>query len=193
MSTPLTRIVRPALLLVAGILVGHGALAVAAPSAPQANQTRISSCAGYDFHPIDHKTEYTWDGRMIMRTSDKGDGWFMCAADLPHRAVVTKVRFTILDHSDITSYEYCGLVRIPLSITGAAQTLALAVSGTGFGSMPGARRYSTTSIERATIDNGKFAYSFQCQARVLDGFTSISGGGGIVGADVTYTISAANG
>jgi hypothetical protein len=86
------------------MLLGQGALAIAAPAAPQATiQTRIASCAGLDFHPIDGRTQFRWQERILYRANSEGDGWFMCAADLPHRAVVTKVRFTVRISSNASS------------------------------------------------------------------------------------------
>lgn len=191
----LGRIVRPAILLAAGILVGQGALTIAAPTAPAATtQTRIASCAGFDFHPIDSGTEERWSDRIKYRRSKEGDGWFMCNPNLPHRAVVTKVRFTLKDASDLIDLQYCGLVRIPLTVSGAIQPLAFAVAGTGLVEEPGIKRYGTTAIDFATIDNGAFAYTLQCHIVFAPSLIEIAGAyAGIIGADVTYRISSANG
>jgi len=191
----ISRLVRPALLLVAGMLLGQGALAVAAPAAPQGTtQTRIASCSGFGFQPIDADTGYTWDGRHLYRSNSKGDGWFMCPVDLPHRAVVTKVRFTLSDPSSSVGFEYCGLVRSALGVSGTVQVVGLPVAGIGIGAEPGTVRYPTTSIQNATIDNGSFAYALQCRMVFAPGLQSISSDRlGIIGADVTFRISTANG
>jgi hypothetical protein len=74
----------------------------------QAVQTRAVSCAGFGFKPIHSDTTYQWFGRHLYRTSSAGDGWFMCAASLPHRATVTRVRFTLKDIHENVSLEFCG-------------------------------------------------------------------------------------
>ncbi len=189
------RLVRPAILLAAGVLLGQGALAIAAPSAPAATtQTRIASCAGYNFHPINSSTTFIWTGRQLIRTTDDGDGWFMCHLDLPHRAVVTKVRFTVKDQNDRISLDYCGLVRTSLGTTGETTVVGLPILSTGLSGQPGTRRYTDSSIAGATVDNGAFAYSLQCRMVLGAGLHNIANASfGIIGADVTYRISAANG
>src|SRR5262245_21382284 len=153
-KTTIGRAVRPALLLVAGMLLGQGALALAASPVPAATvQTRVSSCAGFGFRPINSETGYNWDNREVYRRSNKGDGWFMCPVDLPHRAVVTRVRFTISDTSEYVGFEYCGLVRSALAPTGTIQVVGLALSGISTDAQPGTKRYGTTAIHHATVDN----------------------------------------
>jgi hypothetical protein len=122
----------------------------------QSAQTRVVSCAGFDFDPIQSDTAYRWTGRVLYRASKEGDGWFMCAANLPHRAVVKQVRFTLLDDTNVVSVNYCGLIRTPLGLTGAIQALAM-VPHTGLDAMPGTVRRSDTSIAFATVDNWNYA------------------------------------
>ncbi len=193
--SPISRRLRPAILLAGGILLGQGALTIAAPNAPAATrQTRVASCAGYDFHPIDNRTQEAWKGRVKYRRTSDGDGWFLCNANLPNRALVTKVRFTLMDDDDLQEVKYCGLIRTPLATTGATKVLALAGSGTGVPEKPGVKRYSTTEIENPTVANAAYAYSFQCAILIHPSRPQPGeAAAGIIGADVTYTISSANG
>ena len=185
--SPIARLVRPAILLVAGMLLGQGALAVAAPSAPAATtQVRITSCAGMNFRPIDSATGYTWTGRRLER-GNGGDGWFLCDPQLPHRAVVTKVRFTVYDSSSLNEVRYCALVRHGLAAANSEPVAIAGVAATGVGAEPGSIRLTDTSILTPTIDNGNFAYWLQC---LITGGASLTG---LIGADVTYRISSANG
>lgn len=191
----LGRALRPAILLAAGILIGQGAFAIAAPSRPAATtQTRIASCSGFDFHPIDSRTTEAWDGRTKYRRTKDGDGWFTCNPNLPHRAVVTRVRFTVVDRHYLIDLQYCGLVRIPLATTGDFDTVGMAISGTGKTAEPGTLRASTSAITFGTVDNGAFVYTLQCHIVFSDPLVQLDGAdAGIIGADVTYRISSANG
>ena len=169
--------------------------AFAATTASAAPQTRYFSCAGFDFHPIDSRTQTRWQGRYMQRRTKDGDGWFMCHANLPHRARVTRVRFIIEDTVDSVGYEFCGLVRTPLSVAPApVQVLALPVSGIGIADMPGVVRLTDTAIDFAVVDNANFSYSLQCRIVFSPSLVQIvSGGGGIIGADITYSIEPSNG
>jgi hypothetical protein len=72
--------------------------------------------------------------------------------------------------------------------------MAISVTNTGAADKPGVLRYTDSSISFATVDNANFAYSLQCQIVYHDGLLSSLGDRfGIIGADITYTISAANG
>jgi hypothetical protein len=178
-------------LVVAPTLVGSP---VFDQAGAQAVQTRVVSCAGFNFQPIDSRTPYQWNGRQLYRWSKEGDGWFMCAANLPHKATVTRVRFTLKDSHDYVSLEFCGLIRTPLTVSGTVQALGMSVTNTGAAQKPGVVRYSDSSISFATVDNANYAYSLQCRIVYHDGLISSQGNSfGIIGADVTYTISAANG
>lgn len=145
--------------------------------------TRAVSSHGYDFAPldVDGSTSAHHDGTMRF-----GPGYFVCDPGLPHRAVVTKVQFTVRDEvfdSEIT----CGLFRSDLTVAGAGTYEALAtVPGSGVGDEPNTVRLSTTLIAFPTIDNTKYAYWLQCHIPV-------DGALGVYGATVTYTITSANG
>jgi hypothetical protein len=150
---------------------------------PAAIQTRIASCAGSGFYP---------DGDEVYETSgtvreSEAQTTLRCAVALPHRAVVTKVRFTVEDGSISGIVGPCTLKRVGLAAAKAEteQTLA-SVPPTDLNDFSGARRLATTSITLATVDNGKFAYWLEC-------FVNSSPFIGVYGADVTYTISSANG
>jgi hypothetical protein len=191
----LGRVLRPAILLAAGILIGQGALTIAAPATPAATtQTRIASCSGFDFHPIDSRTTEAWEGRVKYRRDNEGDGWFMCNPNLPHRAIVTKVRFTVKDALQKIDLQFCGLVRTSLGTGGGIDVVGMPITGTGMSSVPGILRQGTTAISFKTVDNGAFAYSLQCQIVFHDTLFEIAGAyAGIIGADVTYKISSTNG
>lgn len=192
--SPIHRLLRPAILLAAGVLLGQGALTIAAPTAPAATtQTRTVSCSGLDFHPVDSRTQYSFDGRWLFKSTFKTDGWFFCPADLPDRAVVKKVSFTLRDVSDAESLRYCALVRISLVATDGRFEAMASVAETGMAATPGDVRRSDTSIQTPTVDNTKWAYSYQCQIVYGSIEETSDAQAGIGGASVTFSISAANG
>ena len=118
----------------------------------QAVQQRVASCAGFDFHPIDNRTTYRWEDRVLYRLNNAGDGWFLCSAHLPHKAVVKQVRFMVKDIPDKSELRYCALIRTPLAVAGAVQAMAV-MQSTGVAADPGIIRVSDTSIAFATVDN----------------------------------------
>lgn len=192
--SPIHRLLRPAILLAAGVLLGQGAIAVATPAAPAATtQTRTASCSGLDFHPVDSRTEYRFDGRWLYRSSYKTDGWFFCPANLPDRAVVKKVSFTLRDVTDAETIRYCALARLSLVATDGRFEAMATVAETGMAATPGDVRRSDTSIQTPTIDNAKWAYAYQCQIVYGPIETTTDAQAGIGGASVTFSISAANG
>jgi hypothetical protein len=188
------RTLRGATLFAAGMLVAGTSISVAAPVRPAATQTRVSSCSGLNFHPIDSRTVYRWAGRMLWRAGQGGDGWFLCDANLPNKAVVTRVRFTVKDGHDLQSLQYCALVRASLASASATPQALGVVSPTGMAAEPGTVRKSDTSISHATIDNSTYSYWLQCQILWDDRLIAPGDAyAAIVGADVTYTISSTNG
>jgi hypothetical protein len=149
--------------------------------------TRGVSCHGYDFVPLDNAamTAAGYDG--VART---GWGFYGCHLDLPHRSTVTRVRFSLYDNSSTATIDYCSLWRSPLAVSAAHQPEAMAdVAATGYAETPGNVRRSDTTIQNATIDNLGYVYRLQCE--IADPDTQKHTG--MYGADVTYTISAANG
>jgi hypothetical protein len=195
------RVLRPVVLLVAGMLVAHATLSITtSPTAAATTQTRVASCSGLNFHPIDDRTEYAWKGAALFRRSGEGDGWFVCDPGLPHRSVVTKVRFTVRDTFSGVSVQGCALRRTSLGNTGtgdatigASQTLGT-VPATGLDALPGTVRLSDPSISRATIDNAGYSYFLGCQIYAASpDFFATEPHGAIIGADVTYRISSTNG
>ena len=163
--------------------------------APAAIHTRTASCHGLNFHPIDDATGYDHEvasGIYVYRKNSAGSGFFTCDPGLPNKAVVTRVRFTVLDNTDEAEVLNCALVRNGLGVTTATTYHVLAaVLNTGQGATPGIVRRSTTSIAHATIDQAKWAYFFQCQLTYDPDHPDNRHG--LYGADVTYTISSTNG
>jgi hypothetical protein len=151
--------------------------------------TRTASCSALGgFHPISNATDYTFKTTRLWWLGG-GSGFFLCDPGLPHKAVVTKVRFTIFDNWPSGEVRNCALVRSGLTPTTAESVQVLAsVPATGvpyLNDQP--LRPSDTSISYATIDNANFAYWLQCELTLyLDAI-------GLYGADVTYKITAANG
>lgn len=188
-STTAGRLVQPVALFVAGMVAASAAAAVAAPQAPQATttQTRVASCAGMNFHPIHSDTQFAWQGRRLYREGTSGDGWFLCDPHLPHRAVVTKVRFTVYDSSGLNELRWCALVRQGLSTAGSSPVAIAEVAATGVDDEPGTVRSPDVTISDPTIDNNAYAYWLQCHITGGDDLIAI------IGADVTYRISSANG
>jgi hypothetical protein len=154
---------------------------------PAVTDTRSVSCAGLSFYPASSATEYASEG--TVRYSVSQDAYYSCAPGLPNKAVVTRVRFTLYDQTSDGQVEDCGLVRSGLSPTTATVEQDMAhVPPTG--SSPGIVRLADTSISRASVDNGKWAYHLRCIVRPpLNGQHRV----GIIGADVTYSIDSADG
>jgi hypothetical protein len=190
------RLLRPVTLLAAGMLLSQATLSIAAPTTTAATTlTRMTNCASYDFRPIDSQTDFIWHNRTVYRTTDEGDGYFLCDADLPNKATVTKVRFTVRDVDDRINVRYCALVRQSLMTAESANHVMAVVSETGMTATPGVVRRSDTSISRATVDLEDYAYVLQCQIQFhADLFNYLkSPPTGIIGAVVTYRISSTNG
>jgi hypothetical protein len=187
--------------LLLGAMLGAGISPVLAAPRPEVAQpavvqTRAASCAGLAFHPLTSDTHYDYkDTELYMFDPDLTGlpAFFVCNPDLPDRAVVTAVQFTVLDNSK-HEVRYCGLDRSPLKPASAAASQPMAslprTGGTSASATP--RRLSTTHIAHATVDRVNFGYWLQCQ---LTGPTKdfASDNLGIYGADVVYRISAANG
>jgi hypothetical protein len=175
--------------LVAGMLT---------PSVSQAatTYTRVASCAGLDFYPTDSETKYANNGALRTRTDDGGTGGsgaFRCDPGLPNHAVVTKVEFTVsmeqVTQTQVFGVRNCELRRSSLAVAtaGSNQTMG---SVNFRGSPPGGpQRASSASISYATVNNAVYGYWFECLIDQDPLATDI----GIFGADVYYTITAANG
>ena len=103
------------------------------------------------------------------------------------------VRFTLKDAYDRIEVRFCALIRTSLAVAGAVQAMAVMPS-TGLAAEPGIIRLGDSSIDFSAVDNGNYAYSLQCQIAFKEGLRSLGGAyAGIIGAEVTYSISAANG
>jgi hypothetical protein len=190
------RTLRGVALFVAGMVAAGTSISVAAPTpAAATTHTRVTSCAGLDFHPITSDTSYDWDGGGVWRKPDSGDqrdGFFLCDPQLPDKAVVTRLRFTVVDDTLRAQVRFCALYRQAITVSGAndpAQLMANA-GGTDMAGRPGVVRLNTSTIHRATIDHASYGYYLQCQINFQPGFAAETQ---IIGADVTYRISSTNG
>jgi hypothetical protein len=182
---------RPTFFLAAGIAIGALLAPAFGGGGAQAvtTYTRTASCSalgGFDGQDSDTGSAYA---STRLYWTGGGDGFFLCDPSLPNKAVVTKVRFTVLDNSAWGEVRNCALARSGLTTTTAAsvQVLATVPATGGESSSPTPRRPADTSISFATIDNANFAYWLQCQLSETSPFV------GIYGADITYRITAANG
>jgi hypothetical protein len=195
---PRARVWRVALLVatVSAISVLATSAALSAPRAASASsptatsQTRSVSCHAFEFLPIDSATHGDYfNSKRIRADTASGSGFFVCDPKLPTRAVVTKVQFSIWDGSGSSEMKFCGLYRSGLGGATVAETIIelAAVPPTGIAQAPGFARLTDTSIQNPTIDNSKYAYWLQCN--IPQAGQSL----GLYGADVIYTISAANG
>jgi hypothetical protein len=179
------RLGRPTLLLAAGIAIG-ALLAPAsgggAKAVTEITYTRAVSCPGLAWWPVNSYTVYHSLG--TRRRSSTDGAYFVCNASLPHKAVVTRVRFTLFDNAE-GNVNACALVRVGLTTTTATTAQLMAAVGTT--TNVGIQRLVDTTISYATVDNNNYAYYLQCQINT-DYFVE-----GIHGADIQFTITAANG
>jgi hypothetical protein len=170
-------------------MVATSPFTATAASSAAAAQTRSVSCHAFDFTPIDTATESDYASAKRYRTGTGGSGFFVCDPGLPHRAVVTKVQFSIWDGSGSTEVKYCGLYRSGLATASSSENIQklAALPPTGIAEAPGFARLTDTSIQNATVNTNSYAYWLQCNLGVAG--QSL----GLYGADVFYTITAANG
>jgi hypothetical protein len=163
-------------------LAGFGGVATAT------SQTRSVSCNAYAFQPVDSATGADYANAKRTRVGTGGSGFYSCDPGIPHRAVVTKVQFSIWDGSGSSEVKFCGLFRSGLTSSNVDTVQELAsVPATGIAQAPGFARLTDSSIQNATIDTSAFVYWAQCN--LPQAGQSL----GIFGANVTFTISAANG
>ena len=176
---------RPTFFLAAGIAIGALLAPAAGGGGAQAvtTYTRAWSCPGFGFQPLDDNLVF-WN--VGTRRTASSIGYVTCAVDLPHKAVVTRVRFTLFQTTDNGLVNDCDLVRAGLTTSNVQNAWVMA-------SVPpsqnvGVSRLTDTTINLATIDNMNYAYYLQCQLRGEPTQQE-----GIYGADITYKITAANG
>jgi hypothetical protein len=197
-SVRLSRAAWPVFVLVAGMILGLGGPAAIGAVSPRATkaavQSRSFSCPALAFHPADAQTSWSYETLGIYRTDSSADsrtGFFICNAVLPTRAVVTKVQFTLYDNTSSGQIRYCGLYRHAISATSTvvkAEELAATRSSDKTGNKrPGYELVADGTIKHATIDN-RYGYWLQCRIDKDKG-TLLR----LFGANVIYTISAANG
>jgi hypothetical protein len=165
-----------------GALTGAPAMAGDATTGA-AIQVRVASCAGLGFHPLNSSTTSKSSGPLRM-----GNGFQICNPQLPHRAVVKKVTFTVYDNSAYGQVANCALVRHRLTgfETPAFEVLG-SVQPTGMTQAFGEERLADDTIDYATIDNQRNGYFLQCQ---IEEYLQTQG---IYGATVSYTISSTDG
>jgi hypothetical protein len=173
-------------LLVAAMLVSPVAARVSglSPTPRAVGQTRTTTCGALAFKPIDSDVSYIGSGSgKYMYTNDAGDPTFQCPLELPDRAVVRKVQFTLFDIDPSQEVSFCRLVRdsITTDTAGTKQVMASVAAST-----PGVVRHTTTAIAFATVKNTSFSYALEC---ALGQGINV----GIYGANVTYNISSVNG
>jgi hypothetical protein len=165
-----------------------GSFAPTAASSAAAAQTRSVSCHAFDFTPLDTATGSDYAKSKRYRTGVGGSGFFVCDPGLPNRAVVTKVQFSIWDGAGSSQVQFCGLYRSGLAAPNSENVEELAaLPATGLAEAPGFARLTDTAIRNATINNTSYAYWLQCNLG-QEGQSL-----GLYGADVVYTITAANG
>jgi len=169
-------------------VVAISSFAPTAASSARAAQTRSISCHAFNFTPVDTETGSDYASTKRYRIGTGGSGFFVCNPGLPNRSVVTRVQFSIWDGSGSSQVQFCGLYRSGLaeSSSETVQELA-ALSATGIAQAPGFARLTDTSIQNATVNTNNFAYWLQCNLGQAG--QSL----GLYGADVYYTITAANG
>jgi hypothetical protein len=200
MTSVFVRAVRPlSVLIVAGlmattVLATSGSREKGAVNSSATLQTRYASCNGLNFHPVESTTKFGYaqsPTTYLFRDDNASSGFFVCDPALPHGATVTKVQFTVRDITDVSEVKYCSLVRegSAASTSYAVQPMAEA-GGTGISEKPGITRLSDQTIAYATVDNAAWTYELQCAIR-FSGIVDHSAG--IIGATITYKISAANG
>jgi hypothetical protein len=181
--TLLTRVFLACLLAGAVVVVPlAGTLFGGAPTAEAVTTyTRSASCAGLDFYPTDSDTAYANLGTARYRTDASGTGVFRCDPGLPTGAKVKKIQFTI---DSFATYQ-CLYRRSGLTAAGAETYETIGqVSVVSTGGVP--TRLSTTAITNGTINNASYGYWLECSLPANDQ-------GRLYGADVIYSISAANG
>ncbi len=176
-------VVLVALLLGAALV---GPLVSPNPASALTTYTRSVSCAGGSFLPNDSETTYAMSATGRVRTSLLGNGVFRCDPGIPHGAVVTQVRFTLFDYSVNANVGPCSLKRHTLQLSAPPnEELMASVNATAFA--PGGVRPSDSSINFAAIDASKYAYWLECSIDYNNANV------GILGADITFTITAAKG
>ena len=110
--------------------------------------------------------------------------------------MVKKVRFTVRLNDELYGFPG-GVTNCALRRSGLTTSTAETVDDLARPTMPtsgptGVYRVTDSSITNATINNANYGYWLECQ--LLDSAQWGTGADpGLYGADVTYTISAANG
>src|SRR3954447_2848998 len=180
----------PSVAIVSAIaaVVATSPFAATASSSARAAQTRSVSCHAFSFTPLDTATVSNYASTKRYRDGAGGSGFFVCDPGLPNKAVVTKVQISIWDGSGSSEVKFCGLYRSGLAAATSETVQELAAfDPTGIAQAPGFARLTDTSIQNPTVNTQGFAYWLQCN--LPQAGQSL----GLYGADVYYTIAAANG
>jgi hypothetical protein len=142
--------------------------------------TRHWSCAGTAWENTDSTESYSLADSEKFATG--GSAIFRCSVDIPDGAVVTEVDFSVVDN-DATNDADCELWSTAMASGVGDETFMAGASTSG---TPGNTQIGTTDITSATVDNAENAYFVQC---FIDGTDASLG---LYGANITYTVSAAN-
>lgn len=164
--------------VVVGSLVVQGTVAREAPAAdPAATSTRWLSCVGMGFFPHDSSVPY---GSNAAFYRDGPGGYYHCAIQVPDRATITQVRFTVFDTRDTgpTGPGYLGRVR--LDGTSAQPTALSNLLSTTAAGTPGRKVLTDSTITNGLVDNQRYAYWLECyipSVLLATGDAGIFGGG----------------
>jgi hypothetical protein len=168
--------------VVAGSLMVQGTIARQSPEvAPQAATTRWASCPMMGFIPETSSSAYL-SASDFSRRGDTGVHYH-CAVELPDRATITGVRFTVLDTRDTGRTGPCYLGRVTLTGTSAAPVAISSLKSTSVAGASGRKILSTTTISHGVVDNSRYGYWFDCEVPAV--FLA-TGYAGIYGAAVSY-------
>jgi len=156
-------------------------------STPGAATVHHWSCPSTGWVPMDSTTDYSIENVHRMVNSPNGSGYMACVPDLPDRAVVTKVQFSINDVSIVSELRYCALLRQDLTVAGFDQYQEVAqIDPTGPAATPGALRRADSSIQNARVDQGRYGYWLQCQFHYGQN-ALFDPGIALFGATISYT------
>jgi hypothetical protein len=177
--------------LVAGMLLAQTTISITtSPTTAATMQTRVSSCAGYVFQPLDSQTfvGYTPEGVRYGATNEGGSGIFVCDPKLPNRAVVSSIRFVLWDDTASGEVTDCGLYRTGTTDSSAPRVVRMGLTpATGLNARRGRIAVSDSTISSATVNTSSWAYWLQCRTHfpVEEGRRFDAG---IISGHVTYRV-----
>jgi len=178
-------------LLVLTALIGVALVVPAISDASTTYHTRSASCPGLDFLPMNGTSDYE-SSDALRGGFNTQQTLFRCNADLPTGAIVTQVQFTLVISYPGSDPITCLLTRNSLAATansGSYQAMAGPLTLTPVSTDNNTTyRLSDSTITDPTVDDANYAYFLECSMG-----KDIAPGDGILGADVIYKISTANG